>query len=198
MTTTTLPLQDRPTETARSRVDSAFGMAIFIGAWSMAFATMFLAYMILRQRQPIWPPDDVVLPSLAVAIGGTLVLLASSFVVHRAVGLARAGRAGFARHWNVALALGLIFAALQTWLWADLWSAGRFAHTGMYETLFYGLTWFHAAHVACGLIALGWVSVGIARKRYGHSSLSVPVNVAVFWHFVDVVWVVLFVTFFLT
>lgn len=196
MTATALPMTKPPVETNRSRVDAAFGMALFIGAWSMAFATVLLAYLVLRQRQPVWPPDDVVLPSMGLAALGTAVLLASSVVLHRAVTLGRRGQKGFAAWWNGALALALVFAGLQTWLWADLWSVGRVIDTGIYETLFYGLTWFHAAHVACGLVGLAWVSLGISRRRYGPLAINVPANVAVFWHFVDVVWAVLFVTFF--
>ena len=54
----------------------------------------------------------------------------------------------------------------------------------------------HAAHVACGLLALLWMQVGMATGRYGVHRISPVSNAALFWHFVDVVWIVLFAAFF--
>ncbi len=191
-----MPAVDTPPESNRSRVDASLGMALFIGSWAMAFATMFLAFLVLRQRQEVWPPQGVALPSFAMAALATVVLLASSVTMHRAVVLGARGERGFARWWSATLALALGFAAIQSWLWVDLWGNGRLPHSGVYESTFYGLTWFHALHVAVGLIALIVGLIGIARTRYGAQHMNVPRNIGVFWHFVDVVWVVLFVTFF--
>ena len=172
-------------------------MALFVGSWSMAFGTLFLSYFILRHKQGEWPPSGVVLPSFGMALLATGLLLASSLVLRGAGARLSAGRAGVAARWNAALLLGLAFAGLQTWLWIGLAAAGRLPESGVYESVFYALTWFHGAHVACGLIGLGWVSLGLATGRYHTGRTIVPGNVAVFWHFVDVVWLVLFVTFFL-
>jgi len=186
-----------PQETQRSRTNAALGMALFIGSWTMAFASLFLSLMILRHRQPVWPPEGVILPSFGLALGATIVLLASSALLHWAVLLGKRGQKGFALCWSLALGLALVFAGLQTWLWLDLMAAGRGPSSGIYESLFYGLTWFHALHVACGLIGLLWVMAGIASRRYGPLRIIAPQNVGVFWHFVDVVWLVLFVTLFI-
>jgi heme/copper-type cytochrome/quinol oxidase subunit 3 len=161
-----------PAESSRRRVDVALGMAIFIGSWSMAFLSLFLSFLIIRNRQPAWPPAGVTLPSLPVAAAGTAVLLAST-------------------------ALALVFAALQTWLWIGVWSVGETPDTSIYQGLFYLLTWFHAAHVACGLIALLWIQWAAAAGRVTAERRSTAAGVATFWHFVDVVWLVLFVGFFL-
>jgi heme/copper-type cytochrome/quinol oxidase subunit 3 len=184
-----------PSETTRHRVDVALGMAIFIGAWSMAFLTLFLSFLIIRHRQPVWPPEGVVLPSVGLAAGGTAVLLASSAVLHLALRRLRAGARGFAVRWAAGLLLALVFAALQTALWTGTWRAGAYPDSGIYEGLFYMLTWFHAAHVACGLVALLWVQGAAARA--GTPRLSTATSVATFWHFVDALWLVLFVGFFL-
>ncbi len=74
-----------PPETPRRRADVALGLVLFIGSWSMAFATLFLSFLILRQRQPAWPPEGVVLPSLGLASAGTAVLLASSVALASAM-----------------------------------------------------------------------------------------------------------------
>ncbi len=193
-----LPL---PTETRRERVDATFGMALFIGSWSMAFATLFLTFLILRHRQPTWPPQGVVLPSLPLAGLATLVLLASSALLHSALRRARAGVPGFLPRWTAALIAGLAFAGLQSWLWIDVWSAGGRPDTDMYQGLFYMLTWFHALHVLCGLAALGCIEVGalLGRNgitREGTPRLAAASSVAIFWHFVDAIWLIMFVSFF--
>ena len=186
-----------PRETPRHRTDVALGLVLFIGSWSMAFATLFLSFLILRQRQPAWPPEGVVLPSLGLAAVGTAVLLASSVVLAGAVRRLRTGAPGFAARWALGLALGLAFAALQTWLWAGVWTAGGRPDSGMYEGLFYMLTWFHAAHVACGLLALLWIQGAAAAGRIGPQRSAPAAAVATFWHFVDAVWLILFLGFFL-
>jgi heme/copper-type cytochrome/quinol oxidase subunit 3 len=199
----TLPQDRTPPpapETRRARVDATFGMALFIGSWSMAFATLFLTFLILRQRQPAWPPAGVTLPSLGLASLATVVLLASSVCLHAAVRRARAGLSGFAGRWAAGLVLGVAFAALQSWLWIDVWAAGGRPDSGMYESIFYMLTWFHGLHVACGLAALLLVQVravaGPVARRVGPGRLAGASNVAIFWHFVDAVWLIMFVSFF--
>lgn len=180
-----------------ARVNATLGMVFFVGSWSMAFGTLFLAFLILRNRIGVWPPQGVVLPSLPLAALATGTLLASSVVLHLAVARGRRGQRGFGALWSLGLLLGLGFAALQAWLWLDLMAAGRFADSGLYESLFYGLTWVHAAHVAVGLLALVWIGLGIRTGRYGAHLISTPGNAAIWWHFVDVVWVVLFLGFFI-
>lgn len=187
----TLPRQSR-----RARVDATLGMVFFVGSWSMAFGTLFLSFLVLRDRAGTWPPPGVTLPSFPLATLATLVLLASSVALHAAVRRGEQGRPGFAGLWALGIGLGVAFALLQAWLWAALLAAGRTPAAGLYESLFYGLTWTHAAHVACALLALLWVAVGIQRGRYGSHLISTPANAAIFWHFMDAVWVVLYCAFF--
>jgi heme/copper-type cytochrome/quinol oxidase subunit 3 len=66
----------------------------------------------------------------------------------------------------------------------------------MYESIFYMLTWFHGLHVACGLVALLVVQGGALRGRVGPGRLAAASNVAIFWHFVDAIWLIMFVSFF--
>jgi heme/copper-type cytochrome/quinol oxidase subunit 3 len=172
-------------------------MVFFVGSWSMAFGTLFLSFVILRNRSGTWPPPGIELPSFPLALTATLVLLLSSVVLHVASVRGRRGAPGFAGLWALGLGLGLAFAALQTWLWQDLLTRGASPDATMYESLFFGLTWVHAAHVTCALLALIWMQVGIASGRYGPHRISPVSNVAIFWHFLDVVWVLTFLGFFL-
>ena len=189
-----------PKESSASRVNATLGMIFFIGSWTMAFGTLFLCFLVLRQRIGVWPPEGIALPSFPMAALATGLLLASSAALHVALrceaGSTEVGLNSFQRYWLLGLLLGSGFAALQYWLWIDLMAAGRLPQSGLYESLFYGLTWFHALHVAIGLLSLLWASVGLKTGRYGPHRFSTVNNIAIFWHFVDVVWLVLFLGFF--
>jgi cytochrome c oxidase subunit 3 len=183
-------------EDTRHRVDTTLGMVFFIGSWTMAFGTLFLSFVVLRQKLHTWPPEGIVLPSFPLATLATGVLLVSSWVLHRAVKSGTEGERGFGLQWLGGLLLAATFAGLQAWLWMDLLAAGRAPTSGLYESLFFGLTWVHALHVAVGMLWLAWVQVGIGTGRYGSHLISTVGNAALFWHFVDAVWIVLFLAFF--
>jgi heme/copper-type cytochrome/quinol oxidase subunit 3 len=197
------PVYQAPRETGRDRVNATLGMILFIGSWTMAFGTLLLSFLVLRERIAVWPPAGIALPSAPIAGFATLVLAASSVFVERgsrslavapAVGADR--RASFSSLWITGMLLGLGFALLQAWLWYDLILAGRTQTSGLYESLFFGLTWVHAAHVLVGLFLLGWALVGTKLGRYGSARRSFISNAALFWHFVGIVWLFLFLGFF--
>ncbi len=185
-----------PREDAATKVNATLGMVFFIGSWAMAFGAIFLSFLVLRQRVGVWPPEGIALPSFPMAAVATAVLLASSALLHLAVKREESDQPGIQPLWIAGLGLGVGFAALQGWLWMDLMGAGRLPTSGLYESLFYGLTWIHAVHVVIGLLSLVWASVGLKTGRYGSHRLSTVSNIAIFWHFVDVVWIVLFLGFF--
>ncbi|MAG64024.1 hypothetical protein CMO84_10945 [Candidatus Woesearchaeota archaeon] len=195
------PVDLAPRETGRDRVNATLGMILFIGSWSMAFGTLFLSFLVLRDKIAVWPPAGIALPSAPIAGFATLVLAASSVFVERGSRSlspdAGSGRkASFSSLWITGMLLGLGFALLQAWLWYDLILAGRTQASGLYESLFFGLTWVHAAHVVVGLFLLVWALVGSKLGRYGPERRSFVSNAALFWHFVGIVWLFLFLGFF--
>ncbi|MDP6740533.1 MAG: cytochrome c oxidase subunit 3 [Planctomycetota bacterium] len=195
------PVDLAPRETGRDRVNATLGMILFIGSWSMAFGTLFLSFLVLRDKIAVWPPAGIALPSAPIAGFATLVLAASSVFVERGSRSlspdAGSGRkASFSSLWITGMLLGLGFALLQAWLWYDLILAGRTQTSGLYESLFFGLTWVHAVHVVVGLFLLVWALVGSKLGRYGPERRSFVSNAALFWHFVGIVWLFLFLGFF--
>ena len=96
-----------------------------------------------------------------------------------------------------AIVLGSAFLGLQIKVWRDLWLAGLLPSSGQFASVFYGLTALHAAHVVAGLVVLGVIFVRALRGVYTEHNV-VRVRVAgMFWHFVDVVWVLMFVALYL-
>jgi cytochrome c oxidase subunit 3 len=183
---------------AREDFTRSLGMIIALGAWAMMFAALFYVYFGVRSRISVWPPPGVPELPTGLAAVNTLVLLASSAALMRGIdSLARGRRAGLARWVLLGLLLGALFLALQTLMWRDLWLAGLLPSSGAFGSVFYGLTGLHAAHVAAGLVVLGVVLLRASKGEYTeHNVVRVRVA-AMFWHFVDVVWVLMFLSIYL-
>ena len=93
--------------------------------------------------------------------------------------------------------LGVLFVVLQLRLWTGLYLAGLRPTSGPYASVFWGLTCVHAAHVGVGLLALLWLAYRAWRGAY-NAARFVPVRLwAMYWHFVGIVWLVLYVSVFL-
>jgi len=178
---------------AREADTAWVGMVIFLGSWTVMFAALFFAYGLLRVQSSVWPPDGYArLPLLLPAIN-TAVLLLSSVALHRGQLAVRSNRPLFP--WLLTtLGLGLVFLALQGVVWNSLWLEGFVTASGRYGSIFYTLTAFHALHVLVGLGFLLWLIPRSLQSTYTPRD-NTPVRLtAMFWHFVDIVWIVLFVT----
>jgi len=181
-----------------SRRTSFVGMVMALASWSMMFGSLFFAYAILRLKAGTWPPDGVApLPRL-LPFANTLVLLFSSAVLHRGVRAEADARPGaLLGALKATLALGSLFLVLQLAVWVPLWRSGFRIDSGIYGSIFYGLTVFHALHVLAGLVALLVLVPGARSGRLRSGAQSRVRASAMFWHFVDAVWVVMFVAIYL-
>ena len=185
------------TRSAAARdVDATIGMTILLGAWVMLFAALFLAYGVVRVQANEWPPFGA--PRLPLLVPGfnTLLLLASSVALRRGLARARRGDAGTLLPATVvATLLGLAFIGAQIASWRSMLVRGLLPSSGVYGSVFYALTGFHALHVAGGVVALALLAVHTARGRHRERT---PVRAlrltALYWDFVAVVWVAMYVT----
>ncbi|HEY2802423.1 MAG TPA: heme-copper oxidase subunit III [Actinomycetota bacterium] len=171
-----------------------FGTVAFLSSELMFFGGLFAAYFTLRAVSAVWPPADVKLEVLEPAIATTL-LVTSSITMQRALTRARAGDLDGMRRWvGITIVLGVLFLSSQvrTWLAADFGVSSN-----AYGTMFYGMTGFHALHVAAGIVLMIVVLGRAARGAYRDGRLSGLEAVTYYWHFVDVVWIALFATIYL-
>jgi len=183
---------------AREDFTQTLGMIIALGAWAMMFGALFFVYAGIRSGTRVWPPPG--LPPIPVALPAvnTLVLAASSAALWMGTrALARGQRRALPGWVLGAIVLGTGFLGLQIKVWRDLWLAGLLPSTGAFASVFYGLTALHAAHVLAGLVVLLVIFARSLRGVYTEHNV-VRVRVAgMFWHFVDVVWVLMFVALYL-
>jgi len=127
----------------------------------------------------------------------TAILLASSFMLEMARRSIRAGaRSRFNVWWTAGTALGLLFLGGQTLAWIQLKDAGVFVSTNPSSSFFYVLTFAHAFHLLGGVAALVYVDVQALRLRLGPAKRTAIDISAIFWHFLDAIWVYLMVLFY--
>ena len=175
------------------------GMYLLVTTLAMLFAASVVGYLIIRSHHQPWPPPGFpVLPrTLWVS---TLLIVLASVAIQRALSAARRGRQGAMRRGLVlSLALGVAFLASQATAWWQVVNQITAAseNIGPYLKLFYVLTGLHAAHVLVGLITLAVVAARAFAGRYTPEQHSGIRYSAVYWHFLDAVWCVLFVVVYL-
>jgi len=170
-----------------------WGMISFLLSEVAFFSTLIVTYVAFIGADSSGPTPAEAL-SLPVVIGTTICLLSSSYVIHLAEGaLARGDQSGFCRLWGATVALGVAFLAGTAFEWHDLIvDKGLTISRNLFGTTYYTLVGFHGLHVACGAVAMSIV-LGLALRRQVTEKNRTGVQlVAWYWHFVDAVWVVVF------
>jgi cytochrome c oxidase subunit III len=178
--------------------NAEFGMWIGLASFGMLFATLFLSYGLARLRAPIWPPIGVdslpkLLPTLA-----TLALIASSWTLHKALEAYNQGlKKLFLSFWNWTLFLGFVFLAVQAFSWKQVSAFGEQFNSNLYGNIFYAMTGLHALHILGGILVLLIVSIKISKKNFfsrehGKKLSQAPKLSAMYWHFMDFIWVLMY------
>ena len=188
--TTAVQIPPPPTSLATLPLDQHRGidaMWCVIATEAMLFACMFAAYYYLGSNKDRWSMEEP--PKLALAFALAAILIASSFVLHWGEKQVKAARFGAARIalWITVL-MGVIFLCIQGYEYYDHWKELA-PYSNSYGSVFYAITSLHAAHVIAGLGLLGFVGI---LPRYGETPRTPHrpyTTVAMYWHFVDTVWV---------
>jgi cytochrome c oxidase subunit 3 len=169
------------------------GVRLFILSEMMLFGALFTAYFVLRYQAPSWPPQSgLERPELALVALNTVLLLSSSVTMQWAVShIARGDAAGLRRGLGLTLLLGTIFLLVQAYEFA---SNGFGISDGVFGSTFYTLTGFHGAHVFGGLLIIGAVANRARLGLFDQNRHTAVEAASYYWHFVDAVWVVLFLT----
>ena len=189
------PLASMPHDTHGGTSNPVLGMILFITSEVMFFGGLFAAYFNLRANAPQWPPEEFthtlkILPFVGPA---TILLIISSFTCQWAVwAIRRDDRTVFIRGMAVTVILGIVFLLMQITDYAFLGSEGLTLASGQFGTTYYTLTGFHGAHVFGGVVMLSVILYrGMAGQFSGRHYDAVE-GASLYWHFVDVVWILLF------
>jgi len=168
------------------------GMWVFLAMLAVLFLASIVGYLVVRLKATDWPPPGM--PRLPSGLWlATFVLLAASVTIHRALRAIRAGERAASTRWlATTLALALAFVAVQSWNWLGLIRAHVTAASNLYAFTFFMLTGLHAAHVMGGIALLAVVLARSIRGRYGSGHHPGFTYAAMYWHFLDAVWLLLF------
>ena len=176
-----------------SRVDArTLGMFLFIASEVMLFGSFFTAYFFVRvSAHTHWPTAGHELPVFVAGIN-TIILVSSSFTMHWALqAIKRGNRVGLQAGLTLTFLLGLTFLLTQI---REYSRVGFAPYTDAFGTIFYCLTGLHGAHVFVGLTLLLAATIRSYRGHYtadAHWGVEIP---GIYWHFVDVMWIVVYTT----
>ena len=181
------------------------GTIIWLASELMFFAALFAAYFTVRAVSPdLWAQESAKL-NVPFSAVNTIILVASSVTCQLGVFAAERGQVGRSgglfdlgkwglREWFVlTYVMGAIFIGGQAFEYTKLVQEGFTLPSNVYDSLFFLATGFHGLHVTGGLIAFLFVlGRTFLAKRFTHEQAVSAIVVSYYWHFVDVVWIILF------
>jgi len=169
------------------------GMWVFLGSEVMFFTGLIGSYVILRFAHPdSWKPPGHVL-NIPVTAVNTFLLICSSVTMVKAFAAAQDGIQRALRLWLVATVLiGASFVGVQVYEYTHLIEKGFVPSEGLYGSTFYTMTGFHGFHVTMGVICMIYVTWRAFRGKYTKEDHRGVEVIGLYWHFVDLVWIILF------
>jgi cytochrome c oxidase subunit 3 len=183
----------------------AIGTIVWLGSEVMFFAGLFAIYFTLRSTSPeLWAAETAIL-NVPFALTITIILVLSSVTAQfgvfaaerlqprRTGTLLQVGKWGMVEWFFLSFAMGAMFVTGQVFEYATLVSEHVSLSSNSYGSAFYITTGFHGLHVLGGLIAfLLIIGRAYSVKNFGHKEATSAIVVSYYWHFVDVVWIGLF------
>lgn len=173
------------------------GMWIFLAGDAMSFGALLAAYGVLRYGSVDWPTPSSVLGINLTALMTFLLISSSVTMVYALAAIKRGDLAGLKKFLALTVLGGLTFLGLQAYEWTHLiheglgFTANRWG-ASLFGTTFFAITGFHGAHVTGGVIYLSIYLIQALRGRLAAESANHIEIAALYWHFVDLVWILVF------
>lgn len=176
------------------------GTIAFLAQELMFFAGLFAMYFTSRANGMTTGDWENQTEHLNVMFGLiiTIVLVLSSVTSQMGVFAAERGDVYGLRRWfGITIALGVVFLGLVAFEWYEMVSHGVTPQASVYGSVFYIITGFHMAHVTAGIIAFIVVMMRVAKSKFTPAQATAAMATSYYWHFVDVIWIGVFVTLYL-
>lgn len=180
------------------KLQVSVGGGVIMISFAMLFATLFLGYAIYRFSHPVWPPQgfqniSVFWPSISTAV----IAISSIFLEWSYAAFEKGELKVFKKFWYLTLSLGLAFVLSQFFVWNSLNFIGVYYNSGILGSILHGFTWIHAAHVILGIISLLFLFPVTRLNHYQESFVPKFLLIKKFWHFLGVVWLLMYIGLFL-
>jgi cytochrome c oxidase subunit 3 len=169
------------------------GMWVFLVSEVMFFTALIGSYIILRWgTNAEWPEPRSVL-AIPVTALNTFILICSSVSMVKAYAAAtRDDQAGLKKWLLLTVLGGATFVSVQAFEYHHLIEKGFLPSSGLFGASFYTMTGFHGFHVTCGVLSMIWVTIRAFRGKYAGGKFQGIETIGLYWHFVDLVWIILF------
>ena len=179
-------------DTTTGLSNNKLGMWLFLGSECLLFGGLISTYMLYRGRTQQGPKPEQIYDIPFTSIS-SFILLMSSLTMVLAVSASKNGDVHRARLWLCSTAaLGSLFVGGQVYEFTAFYREGLGFTTSLFGSSFYTLTGFHGVHVSVGIIMLISLVVITLRGRIDGDRAEVIDIVGLYWHFVDIVWIVIF------
>lgn len=175
------------------KVISSIAMIVTLVSFGMLFLTMMMSFALFRFTAPVWPPAGMVKPSLLLPTISTVIIILSSIFYVKFEKNTLAGTVD-KKNLLITLLMGSAFMVSQILFWNHLKSQGIFVSSGIFPSILYAFTWIHAAHIVAGLGLLVWL-YGTLKNPDSLTAVKVS-SIGKFWHFLGIVWLIMFLTIF--
>jgi len=181
-------LEEERQNRERNLKNKRFGLQLWRVCNGGVFIFFIMANYLMRQQQPSWPPPGISRLDAGIPALISLGLLLSGWTASRVLAASKNNnREGILRNIIVTLALGVVFLIGFGMVWRQV------PGTGSYTAIFFTMTGFHAFHVLAGMLLLAFVYRKAQRGDYtSDNNWSLEASV-IFWHFVDLMWILYFV-----
>jgi cytochrome c oxidase subunit III len=169
-----------------------FAIWLFLATEIMFFTGLIGTYIVLRMGTPAWPDPEERLAVGITAIN-TFILICSSATMVKAVEQAmNYSRAGILKWLGFTILIGATFVGVQVYEYVELIHHGSLPNVDIFWSTFYAMTGFHGLHVSAGVLWLICVWIGFATGILKREHAMRVELAGLYWHFVDLVWVLLF------
>lgn len=179
------------------KVSNSIGMLVILVSLSMLFATLMLGYVFFRWTADVWPPMGMQRADLFFPTLSSFVIVLSSFTYHYFESLYKKGKESF-QAWPVlvTVALSAVFLISQTKLWTHMNEIGLYVEGGVFPSILHGFTWIHAGHLVVAILLLFYLAFVVMINPFGKDRSETIKNIGKVWHFLGIVWVIMYLTIF--
>jgi heme/copper-type cytochrome/quinol oxidase subunit 3 len=168
------------------------GMWNFLAADAMTFGGLLAAYGALRYGDPNWPDPSTILGIPLTAFMTFLLICSSVTMVESLAGMRQGNQAKCARFLALTVLGGICFLSLQAYEWTHLIEHGQSIQKNNFGATFFMLTGFHGMHVFSGVVYLSIILIRSLLGKYNaHKTYEIEIA-GLYWHFVDLIWILVF------
>jgi len=179
--------------------NQTLGMWLFLASEVMLFGSLFSAYALLRSGAMSWPDQSSIVNVRLAALNTFILIASSATMIGGRKSLSAGNVASYRRLMAITVALGVVFLAIKSIEYRGELAEGLRPATNNFLGLYFVMTSLHAVHVACGVVVNTYLcGPGVALRRGDPARFGGQVHsAALYWNFIDVVWVLMFITLYL-